>query len=233
MTETKVQFVKRSGNAKTGPIPVTVSERASCPDTCKLKSEGGCYYEATFYTRKNWDKIDAGERGGNWADLVAQVKRLPAAQLWRHNVGGDLPHRGGLIDVVALGELTDANHGKRGFTYTHHAVATNGADVATTLWNRAAIKDANRAGLAVNLSADNLHEADQLADLDIGPVVAVVPADQLTNTVTPAGRKVVICPAVTTDSTSCGDCALCHRQGNRPIVGFPAHGSRRSAAASH
>jgi hypothetical protein len=37
----QVHFTLKSANVKTGPIPVSTTERASCPSDCKMKSE--CY----------------------------------------------------------------------------------------------------------------------------------------------------------------------------------------------
>jgi hypothetical protein len=71
-----------------------------------------------------------------------------------------------------------------------------------------------------------LADADARADLDAGPVVVVLPSDQVVNTKTPAGRSVVVCPATIRDDVSCATCQLCQRQ-RSAIVGFPAHGSRK------
>jgi hypothetical protein len=59
----KFQFIKKSSNSKVGAIPVTNSPRATCPSNCPLSGNGGCYAEAGFHTRLNWDKLDRGERG--------------------------------------------------------------------------------------------------------------------------------------------------------------------------
>lgn len=220
MTSINVQFVAKSSNAKTGPIPTTTSARETCPDSCPLKNNG-CYASAGYYTRLNWDKVSAGERGGSWAQLCERIERLPPDQVWRHNVAGDLPHVDGRrIDNRALRALVDANKGRRGFTYTHHTMRLK--------QNRDAIAAANRNGFTVNLSADNPRDADRLADLAIAPVVSIVAADQLENTSTPGGRPIVICPAVTRDNVSCATCKLCAKADRRVIVGFPAHGAQKS-----
>jgi len=75
------------------------------------------------------------------------------------------------------------------------------------------------------LSANDLADADALADANCGPVVVVVPSTTTKNTVTPAGRPVVICPATQRDDVSCATCQLCQRQ-RAAIVAFPAHGAR-------
>ena len=71
-----------------------------------------------------------------------------------------------------------------------------------------------------------LYSVEAVVSLIIaGPVVVVLPSNQTENTVTPKGRKVVVCPATQRDNVSCATCQLCQRQ-RSTIVGFPAHGSR-------
>ena len=81
----------------------------------------------------------------------------------------------------------------------------------------------------VNLSGNNLAHADDLYDKGIAPVTTVLPSTQLTNTTTPKGRKVVVCPAVIKDDVSCQSCGLCARLRDA-IVGFPAHGNGKKKA---
>ena len=114
----RVHITARSGNAKTGPIPVTTTERASCPTTCPFYDKG-CYAKSGPLAL-HWRKVSDGERGTDWQGLTEFVKSLPERQLWRHNQAGDLPHIDGQINGTLLGQLVDANRGKRGFTYTHH-----------------------------------------------------------------------------------------------------------------
>jgi hypothetical protein len=163
----------------------------------------------------HWNAVSAGSRGTDWQTFCNTITALPDSQLWRHNQAGDLPQVNGTIDAVKLGQLVAANQGKRGFTYSHHR------DSASLQW----IKHANNWGFTVNLSANDLADADMLADADAGPVVVVLPSTQTANTVTPSGRHVVICPATQRDNVSCATCQLCQRQ-RKTIVGFPAHGSR-------
>ena len=73
------------------------------------------------------------------------------------------------------------------------------------------------------MSGNNLAHADELAALDIAPVVVVLPYGTTSNTRTPAGRKVVVCPATQRDTVTCKSCMLCARQRDF-IIGFPAHG---------
>lgn len=203
----------KSSNAKTGPIPVSTTSRDTCPVDCAVRS--ACY-AASGPLALHWSAVTSGARGTDWTSFCASILALPDGQLWRHNQAGDLPGNGHTVDPVALGMLVRANLGRRGFTYTHYR------DAASLAW----IRHANAWGFTVNLSANDLSDADALADTGAGPVVCVVPSHQSTNTVTPAGRRVVVCPATQRDDVSCATCQLCQRQRD-VIVGFPAHGTRK------
>lgn len=215
-----VHLTLKSRNEKTGPIPVSTTTASTCSPSCAFMNEG-CYAKGGPLAI-HWRKVTQGLAGMPWDDFVSQIAELPEGTLWRHNQAGDLPGSGDAIDIVALAALVSANSGKRGFTYTHKP---------TTPANVEAIKDANANGFTINLSGNNLEHADQLADLNAGPVVVVLAADQTTNTVTPAGRKVVVCPASVRDDVSCQTCKLCAISDRRAIVGFPAHGAAKRKAS--
>lgn len=216
-----IAFTRVSRNAKTGPIPVTTTSEETCPESCPLKKHG-CYAEsgplALF-----WRKVTERKAGLSWEAALGEIRKLPKGTLWRHNQAGDLPGNGDSIDSEAMRQLIAANRGKRGFTYTHKPATGD---------NAALIAQANESGFAVNLSADNLAEADQLAALEIAPIVVVLPADQTRATKTPGGRHVAICPATISDNVNCSSCGLCAEIGRKAIIGFPAHGtSKRKASA--
>lgn len=174
---------------------------------------------------------------------MAKIAALPKGTLWRHNQAGDLPGIGDAIDGDALRQLVRANSGKRGFTYTHKPMNDE---------NRFHVQLATDDGFTVNLSGNNPAHADELAALNIAPVVTVLPSDMGRKTekggawaeslqeyrarigkpVTPAGRPVTICPATFQDNMNCARCGLCAVANRRAIVGFPAHGtSKRKADA--
>ena len=69
----------------------------------------------------------------------------------------------------------------------------------------------------------SIDEADELADLAIAPVTIVLPAHQTTNSTTPKGRTVVICPAIANANMTCARCGICATQ-RKAIIAFPAHG---------
>jgi len=214
----------KSSNRKVGPIPVSTTTAATCPDACPLKARG-CY-AAGGPLNIHWRKVTEGKAGDDWSTFTGKVAALPDGQLWRHNQAGDLPGANNEIDRADMLALVNANTGKRGFTYTHKPMSDAG--------NRELVKYANDRGFTVNLSADNLAEADELADLEIAPVVTILDAEhgKRHDVVTPAGRKVATCPATYRDDVTCASCQLCQRRDRKVIVGFPAHGFARKAAAT-
>ena len=212
-----VALTPKSKNEKTGSMPVSTSTKEWCPDTCPLK-EAGCYAKHG-HTGMHWRKVSGGERGTDWNRFVSKVESMPEnTGIWRHDVAGDLPAENGIIDSGMMRSLIWANRGKGGFTYTHHNPVDN-AEI---------IKYSNNCGFTVNLSADNAGKADVLADMGIAPVVTLLPTDSAKVTFTPKGRKVVRCPAETSEKVTCKTCRLCQKT-DRPIIGFTPHGSGKKA----
>ncbi len=218
----------RSGNEKTGPIPVSTTSNETCPDTCPFMGNG-CYAE-NFRLGSFWKRVSNGTAGVDWSTFIVQVENMPDnayGNLWRHNQAGDLPGVNTTLDTGKLAQLVKANAkaGMRGFTYTHKPLRS--------AKERKAIADANAAGFTINLSGNSPAHADTLADLDIAPVVTVLPADVQGNAElhTPAGRRIVVCPATYRDDVTCASCQLCQRAERKTIVGFPAHGASRAKAS--
>jgi hypothetical protein len=172
----------------------------------------------------HWAKVTDGRRGGSFDEFLAAVEALPPVAPWRYGQAGDLPGENEKIDRRKLKRLVRANARRPSIAYTHKPVLDNVA-------HQIAIWEANQGGFTINLSGNDLSHADALADLDIAPVVVVLPRDATSNTVTPAGRKVVVCPATQRDDITCVKCMLCARQRDF-IIGFPAHGvsSKRADA---
>lgn len=231
MTTQTVQFYVLnpvSGNAKTGPMPVSTSNSSTCPDACPIKLKG-CYAKYGP-VGMHWRKLDEGtsKNAKEWGDFLQDVKRIARGSLWRHNQAGDLNGSGGMIDAVKLDELVKANKGKHGFTYTHYdtlSVVGTFDDNFNAHVNRDAVKSANDKGFTINLSGNDVNHADQLKALNIAPVVALMPRDAEKVSFTPAGNKVVICPAENTDKVNCLTCGLCAKVDRDYIIGFRAHGT--------
>ena len=85
----KVHFIAVSQNAKTGPIPVSIIERASCWPGCALY-EKGCYAE-TGALAMHWRRVSRGLAGGAWSEFCAKIAALRPGRLWRYAQAGDLP----------------------------------------------------------------------------------------------------------------------------------------------
>jgi hypothetical protein len=225
MNTIRVALSRISKNMKTGPIPVSTSGKSSCPKICPMRNNG-CYADhgaINVHWNRLEKKTDNGYAWGmDWNTFCDQVSGLPSGSVWRHNQAGDLPSLddGRTIDRDAMARLIIANNGKMGFTYTHHDMRS---------WvNREIVKDSNNNGFIINLSANNLKQADTLINMGIGPVVVIQNAANGTraDTETPDGHRVVTCPATYKDGVTCLSCRLCAR--NRDIiVGFPAHGIRQ------
>ena len=165
----RVRFIAVSQNAKTGPIPASIIERASCWSGCALY-ENGCYAEAGALGM-HWDRVSRGEAGGSWSEFCAKIAALRPGRLWRYAQAGDLPGYGAEIDGALLDELVAANIGKNAIAFTHKPVL---GDDPVAVENRCWIAAAVKAGFTVNLSANNPAHADRLAELGIAPVVTVL-----------------------------------------------------------
>jgi len=231
----RYHLTQKSNNIKTGPMPVTTTHAGTCPPACPMRAQG-CYASAGGPLALHWRKVTEEGRGEGWQDFLASLGKTlakrPIRQLWRHNQAGDLPGSGNRINRGQALQLAQVNaqHGARGWTYTHKPVEGSGYWASR---NRETIRLMIAAGFAVNLSANNLAHADRLAALGIAPVAVVLPAATGGRKLqTPEGRPVVVCPATLPGSkVTCATCGLCAVNNlSRPIVGFPAHGPQRRKA---
>ena len=215
-----VHITKKSSNVKTGAMPVTTTEESSCPSTCPHLQSGGCYAKSGPVSW-HWKKVSNGLRGGTWDDLTTYVSKLDRGQLWRHNQAGDLGYTRQqgreYIRLDLLKSLVDANKssGAKGYTYTHHQLHTH---------NLEAIKYSNRNGFTVNASCESMQQADDAIAQGV-PAVCVVDNSQPVPARTPAGTRVLVCPAQTSD-TNCKDCGICQQSNRKCVVAFLSHGSR-------
>lgn len=210
----KYQFTKMSANIKTGPLPTTITQKASCPSNCSLRGNG-CYAE-NFPLRLHWDRIDS--KGLNIKDLCSLISKIPKKSLWRHNVAGDLAHNDQKICSDTLDAIIAANRNKRGFTYTHHELNDH---------NRAQITKANAKGFAVNVSCDSIEQLKNAKGL---PRVVVLDSNEKRKSFDSAGEKIVTCPATYRDDINCASCGICADINRSYVIGFPAHGTKKKTA---
>ena len=214
-----VHLTLKSGNGKVGPIAVSTTEKASCPSECSLR-DGDCY--ARFGpVGIHWNKVSKKERGDNWTAFCRRMRKILPGSLFRHNQAGDLPqNKQKKIHKGKLRQLVGAVCHLKGWTYTHY----NPEDKH----NAEAIAYANLNGFTVNLSSDNLEQADKYIELGIGPVTTLLPTNAPTTSIkTPAGNTVVPCLAQIYDDMTCEKCKLCQVVDRKSIVGFYAHGTAK------
>lgn len=207
----KYSFTRFSKNRKTGPIPVTTSTKNTCPRGC-IHQDSGCYAENS-HTGARWSKLDV--TGVDIDALAKSIRKLPARQLWRYGVAGDLPGVDNDIDESELNKIISANRHKKGFSYTHKA---------QTEKNISIIRESNKKGFTINLSCDSIEQLDE--NLDI-PKVIVIDHDFKEKSFDASGHKIVICPAVIHDEIDCSVCAICANSKRSFVVAFPAHGQRK------
>jgi len=172
----RVHFIPVSQNAKTGPIPVSIIERASCWPGCALY-ENGCYAE-TGALAMHRDRVSYGLTGGSWSEFRAKIAALRPGRLRRYTQAGDLPGYGPAIDGALLRELVAANTGKRAIAFTLKPVL---GDDPVAADNRYLIAEAVTAGFAISLSANDPAQADRLAEFGIAPVVTVLARAYVSN----------------------------------------------------
>ena len=211
-------FTPVSSNAKTGPIPTTTSDRATCWTGCPFYNKG-CYAKSGPQNI-HWKAVSAGERGYEWDDFLRLIRKLQRGQLWRHNVSGDLPVvADGIINGDKVAQLADANRGRKGYTYTHHPLTDT---------NLGVIKYANAVGFTVNVSTESVEVADKIMSEHKIPAVAVVNSDKTDRFYrTESGHKVITCPATIHDNVTCKTCGLCQQSDREFIIAFPAHGNAK------
>lgn len=211
---TAFHFVRASGNRKTGAIPVTMTTRDSCPDSCSLKGSG-CYAESG-QIGMHWGAFEKGRNALTLVELCRMIRTIPSGAYWRHNVAGDLPGQGETIDAAALLKIARANRGRRGFTYTHKH---------TSPANLEAINQAMAKGFTINLSADNSTQADDLMARGL-PVVTIIESESPKVSFTPCGNKIVQCPAENSVRITCANCGLCALPERPYIIGFSPKGNK-------
>ena len=211
----KFHFVKKSGNKKTGFMPVTYNSRLSCPDSCIFKNNG-CYAE-NYHTRLNWDKVTSGERGGTFKELLNNIKALKPGTIWRACVAGDIPSNNkGEISRTYIKGITEANKGLKGYTYTH-----NRLDIGE---NISLLKTANKKGFTVNISTETEAAADNAVLNSLPAVIVVKSTEKRLSWFTKNKNKILVCPAQT-NGANCIDCQLCQHRPKNLIIAFLAHGN--------
>jgi hypothetical protein len=228
-----------SSNRKTGPIATVTAADETCWQGCAFYKK--CYPTAGPLNM-HWKAVSSGVRGVLLPELLEQIESLYRRSVWRWGDAGDVPGAGSRIDAAAIGELIKVNAERSllPIIYSHKPVLWDDLPGQANIvaLNRVAITTANLNGLTISLSAEGFRRADRLVELDIAPVVTVVPTAvpaDWRKLKTPAGNTVLRCPAEFVPGFTCARCGgaagpLCGqvaRQRRGQIVGFTAHGPRR------
>ena len=222
LSSLRFHLTPKRSNAKTGPVAVTTSSRATCSPTCPF-FQNGCYADGGPL-RFHWDKVSRGERGKPWRDHLADLAALPAGSQLRLNQAGDLPATDGKISRLYARALAAAVRHLKAWTYSHHKLTPSNLQILRFL---------NRQGLTVNCSTETESAADAAVAAGLPAVLAVNSEESRAQWSTAAGNRVIVCPAQQRDGVTCSDCMLCHKRGRRVVVAFLAHGNgKRKAQAA-
>jgi hypothetical protein len=219
------KITPKSGNAKTGPIPVTSRAQWSCPTSCPFFG-AGCYGENRGRNpRTLFDLAADAETVHTTESLAAEMRRAGNPRRFggralrrvlpivRDREVGDVLTAAGAIDHAWLSVVTDAARsvGRTVFGYTHVTTLTaedvpDGYVMNASTETTEDVRDAHGRGLPAVIVGDR----DALAESD------------------PATRY-VSCPAESRDVTcaECGLCAMPSRMSDpsgAPVIVFAPHG---------
>jgi hypothetical protein len=228
------QLTLRSDNQKTGMMSVSTSPKWTCPTSCPFRSHG-CYgsYGKTLMWWNRISKVQ-GEMESSYESFLERIRSLPSKRFIRHNQAGDFLPASGYQDRLSVSHalrLLEASSGKRIFAYTHYPVlSTKGVTEESVKSNRSVIEHLNGSGFAVNISCNSPAHVDEVLDSGLDFPVTTVLSRMLKSqkrplNVTPAGRRILICPAVIKEGMTCRLCKVCMNSKRKVIIGFPAHGS--------
>lgn len=164
----------------------------------------------------HWDKVTAGERGTEWPIFLDSIKALPESTFWRHNQAGDIKDPNTAAGTKQLAQLTNANRGRKGYTYTHHRLTSIGVQN---------LKAATSQGFTVNVSADSEQAADVAISKGLRAVFVVNSTEKRRFWNTARGNRVVVCPAQLHKNIDCKTCKLCQSRPQNVAIAFLAHGN--------
>lgn len=225
-----VHVVARSGNSKTGPIPVTYRPMGTCEPTCAFlpssEDGGGCYGTGRIFALAGKYARDVSH------DIAAGIlaRRDRAARFLRDRVVGDVVTSRGTIDhgYIAAVALLARDAALIPFGYTHAwrrmtredvaRIAASGYVLNASCETREDVRAAITLGLPVTIASDNVED---------GEIITAPGIDGA-----PVSRRIVTCPAQTREDTSCASCGLCARPNRAACVRFLIHGTARKRAAA-
>ena len=213
--ETKIWFVPKSGNTKTGIMSVTYTDEGSCPARCPFK-HNGCYAE-NFPCCMQWKKTE--QKGCTPNQLANVVKNSAHTEIVRHNVAGDLAkNHSNYIDSDLVNALIKAYKGLKAYTYTHTSIVKENIEI---------VLNAMKEGFVINFSTESVEDCKKAMQAGCNAVIACNSMSK--NVVVKDGIKIVRCPATYKENVHCVNCGLCMKQRDFAVA-FPVHGNGKNKA---
>jgi len=210
----KVLLTMKSSNGKTGPIPVSTVEEASCPDACPLKESRVCYAKHGPISW-HWSAVPTNPKATSWEEYCGKIADLPRGIVWRHAQAGDLYGENDILNREEVLRLASAARGTLSIVFTHYPDTSHNVSV---------LQEAKREGMMVNLSCDSFEEVDRKMAHGL-PCTVALPVDYEGPMETPGGHKIVPC-VHDTKGISCAECKLCARD-RKVVIGFRATGAKK------
>lgn len=202
-----------SSNNKCRGCATIKSDKSTCPPNCPLINNG-CWGD-TFHSA-HWWKVTPFNLSG----LLKEIRNLSYNQLTRLWEVGDFPGRKGVIDSESSIKIAHALKRVTAWGYTHYAPIKKNIDTLREISKY----------ISLNLSANNLREADKYKDMGFDVTVLCHSKTPNFTFKTPNGVKVVMCPAQSKKVKNCASCTshlLCHQKNRDYIIGFYSHGSQK------
>lgn len=201
--------VKRSHNAKLGPIAATYRGQTSCPSSCAFYNNG-CYATGRIFSIARRFGSDEAQ------SILDLAETIPQGGTVRFNVAGDFLAADGQVDreyVDACNELIARRPDLHVICYTH-------------AWRQL---EPGAFSFVVNASCETLAEVREAQELGWRQTVLTDSGDEHSTIGTKLGdRQVTQCPAQTHNVT-CADCRACAADTRtRPVIAFVAHGTGRA-----
>lgn len=227
--------VARRANKKLGYVYTTTVARQSCPESCPLRLDGGCYAEGNA-ARRHWDHLTDAAEGVSALELArreaAAIDRAgvnpdpkgrasPAGPLpMRLHLAGDCPSAAAAELVAGAAMRYTARTGGPVWTYTHAWRV-----VPRSAWGTVAV-------LASCERPGELAEARERG-YAAALVVEGFGGSAAARPVGATGFKMLPCPAMTKDRVTCASCRLCFNDARLRaaglVIGFAVHGPRGTA----
>lgn len=217
-----VHLSPKSGNSKTGPIPVTYRAMDTCPEDCPFLptgETGGCYGTGRIFAMAR--KFAATVTMGSLRDRLG--KRDKSARFLRDRVVGD---------VITDGEIDHGYIRSIASLAREFALIPFGYSHAWRRFTRADVDAIASTGYVMNASCETRADVREAIDLGMPVTIASDLVEDGETFTRPDGKtlRVVTCPAQTRENVTCASCGLCAKRDRAAIVRFLIHGTAKRGA---